>query len=186
MVTIPALILPILLSAVLVFIASSVIHMVLTYHRSDYRKLPHEDKVRETLRSESVPPGTYVIPHAADTKAMGSPEMMEKYKEGPVGMLTVFPNGPPVMTKHLAIWFAYSIAIGVVVAYVAGRTLAPDADYMAVFRIAGTVGLIGYGGAEPINSIWKGQPWSTTFKNLIDSLIYALLTAGAFGWLWPN
>lgn len=186
MVSIPSLWLPILLSAVVVFVASSVMHMVLTYHRNDYGKLPNEDKLREAIRNENVAPGMYVIPCPTDPKEMGSPEMIEKYKEGPVGMMSVFPNGPPVMPKFLGAWFAYSLAVGIVLAYVAGRTLAPGADYLAVFRIVGTVGLVAYAGSEPVNSIWRGQSWSVTVKNIFDGLVYALLTAGMFGWLWPG
>jgi len=28
--------------------------------------------------------------------------------------------------------------------------------------------------------------WVVTFKHLFDSLIYALLTAAIFAWLWPK
>src|SRR6266851_8791731 len=44
MVSLSALWLPIVLSAVIVFVASSIMYMLLPYHRSDYRKLPEEDK----------------------------------------------------------------------------------------------------------------------------------------------
>ena len=40
-----ALWLPIVVSAVLIFFASFVLHMVLTYHWSDYRRLPDEKAV---------------------------------------------------------------------------------------------------------------------------------------------
>jgi hypothetical protein len=43
-----------------------------------------------------------------------------------------------------------------------------------------------YGVANIANSIWKAQPWSNTIKEVIDGLIYAMLTAGTFGWLWPK
>jgi len=51
--------LPILLSAVTVFLASSVIHMVLTYHRSDFKGLPSKDQVMDALRAFNIPPGEF-------------------------------------------------------------------------------------------------------------------------------
>jgi hypothetical protein len=186
MVAIPALWLPIVLSAVVVFIASSLIHMVLTYHRSDYKKVPNEDRALAALRAEGLTPGVYIFPHAPSAKEMGSPEMMEKYKRGPVGMLTVHPSAPPAMPKFLAQWFVFSVVVGVFVAYVTGRTVAPGAPYLLIFRIAGTVAFLAYAGEEAVSSIWRGQPWSVTLKNSIDGLVYALLTGGVFGWLWPR
>ena len=186
MVPLTDLLIPILVAAVIVFIASSIIHMVLQYHKSDYQKLPHEDEVLTALRDQDVGPGEYSFPRPASMKDMGSPEMIEKYNQGPVGMMTVLPNGPPAMGKHLALWFAFCLLIGVFVAYLTGRTLDAGAHYMAVFRIAGTVAFLGYGIGDIINSVWKGQSWSTTCKNVCDGLVYALLTAGVFGWLWPR
>ena len=36
------------------------------------------------------------------------------------------------------------------------------------------------------NAIWRGETWGVTFKHILDGLIYGLLTAGTFGWLWPR
>lgn len=35
------------------------------------------------------------------------------------------------------------------------------------------------------NSIWYKRKWSSTLKSMADGLVYALVTAGTFGWLWP-
>jgi len=43
-----------------------------------------------------------------------------------------------------------------------------------------------YGLGPIVNAIWKGQPWSVTLKEIFDGLVYGLLTAGTFGWLWPR
>lgn len=180
-----ALWLPIILSAVIVFVASSIIHMLLGYHRSDYRKLPDEDKVLAALRSISLPRGLYHFPFSTH-KEMKSPEMQEKFKQGPVGLLTIFPTGPVNMGKFLSLWFVYCLIISYFVAYLTGRTVSSGSDYLMVFRVAGTVAFMAYGvGAIP-NSIWGGQPWSNTIKHVFDGLIYALLTAGTFGWRWPH
>ncbi len=185
MVSLTALWLPIVLSAVVVFIVSSILHMVLPHHRNDYTKLPDEDKLRDAIRNASVAPGDYAFPCPAGPKDMGSPEMMEKYKQGPVGIMTVMRNGPPAMGKSLAQWFVFSLVISVFVGYVTGLALGPGSDYMLVFRVAGTVAVLGYGATWATDSIWKGVKWSTTMKHLFDGVIYGLFTAGVFGWLWP-
>ena len=186
MVPLTTLWLPILLSAVIVFVASSIIHMVLPYHRSDYRKLPEEDSVVDALRAAGVTPGpAYHFPHTTH-KEMKSPEVVEKFKRGPVGLLTIIRSGPPAMGKFLAQWFLYCVVISILVAYLTGRTRPPGTDYLGVFRVAGTAAFLGYAGAQFQDSIWKGQPWSVTSRHVLDSLIYALLTAGTLGWLWPR
>lgn len=186
MVSITALWLPIVLSAVLVFIVSSIIHMVLRYHRNDYRKLPNEENLLEAMRKENVGPGAYYFPCPADPKDMGSAEMREKYKKGPVGMLTVLPNAPPMMAKHLVWWFLLCLVISIFAAYVAGRTLSAGAPYLLVFRVTCSVAFLGYAAGQVADTIWKGQSWGTTFKHVFDGLVYGLLTAGVFGWLWPE
>jgi hypothetical protein len=185
MVSIPALWLPILVAAVLVFVVSSLVHMVLGYHRSDYRKLPNEDEVTAVLRGASLSPGLYHFPHCSH-KEMGTPEMIAKFKRGPVGLLTVMPSAAPAMPKFLGQWFGYCLLVSVFVAYLAGRTLAPGTPYLEVFRVAGTGAFLAYGLSEIVGSIWRGQLWGVTLKNLFDGLLYALVTAGAFGWLWPR
>ena len=42
---------------------------------------------------------------------MKSPAIVEKYKQGPVGMMTVLPSGSPVMAKFLGLWFVYCLII---------------------------------------------------------------------------
>ena len=186
MVSLMALWLPILLSAVVVFVASSVIHTVLTFHKGDYQPLPNEEKALGAIRSLGLAPGSYHFPYCGKHKDMKSPEYQDKLKQGPIGLMTVFPNGMPKMAKYLVCWFLYCLAISVFVAYLAGRTLGPGTAYLAVFRVAGTVGFLSYGMAHAHASIWEGRAWGTTFKFWFDALVYSLLTAGVFGWLWPR
>lgn len=186
MVTIASLWLPILLAAVVVFIASSVMHMVLKYHHSEIRSVPREVEVMDALRPFAVPPGEYMLPKAADMKAMGTPEFQEKLRQGPVMLLQVYPNGPFSMGRSLAMWFVYSLVINVFAAYVAGRALGPGAEYLAVFRYAGVTAFLGYAAALWQGTIWYGRAWTSTAKHTFDGLVYALLTAGMFGALWPS
>jgi hypothetical protein len=186
MVPVMSLWLPILLSAVIVFVASSIIHMALPYHKNDLRRLPKEDEVREALGRFNLPPGDYGVPLPASMAGMKSPEFIEKMKKGPVVFMTVVPNGPPSMGPSLALWFLYSIVVSIFAAYISGRALARGTDYLQVFRFAGSISFIGYSLALAQHSIWYKRNWGTTLKSMFDGLIYGLLTAGTFGWLWPR
>lgn len=182
MTTLAALWLPILLSAVFVFVASSVIHMALQIHKGDYRKLPDEDRVLGALRG-AVPPGQYMFPCPASMKDMGSPEMLEKFKAGPVGTLVVRPSACPSMGGALGAWFGFCLLISVLVAYLTGLARAPGSD--GVFRFAAAAATLGHAFSSVTDSIWKGVSWSTTAKFVFDGLVYALITGATFAWLWP-
>ncbi|MDP1832247.1 MAG: hypothetical protein Q8K67_09325 [Geothrix sp.] len=177
---------PILLSAVCVFAASSLIHMVLKWHASDYRALSNEDEVRAAIRKGTPAPGQYVLPHCADMKDMAKPGMQQKYKDGPVGFLMLSPSGAPNMGKALGQWFLYSVVVAFMAAYVASRTLGPGTHYLQVFRVVGAVSFLTYGFGSIPMGIWAGKPWGSVIKDLADALIYGLLSAGVFGWLWPR
>jgi hypothetical protein len=178
--------LPILLSAVLVFIASSVIHMASPWHKSDYGKVPNEDKVMDALRPFAVPPGDYMVPRPSGPQDLRAPEFAEKMSKGPVMMLTVMPNGTMSMSRSLSLWFVYCAVVGYFAAYIAASALPVGAPYLKVFRFVGAAAFIGYALALWQMSIWYRRAWSTTIKVTVDGLIYALLTAGMFGWLWPR
>ena len=186
MIPLTALWLPILISAVIVFFASFIMHMVLTYHRSDYRKLPDEDRVTDAMRNAGVTSGpAYFFPYCS-FKEMKSAPMIEKMKRGPMGLLTVLPTGRPAMEKNLVQWFLYCVVISIFAAYPSGHLLAPATAFLQVFRVVGTVAFLGYGAAHVQEPIWSGRSWIVTLKHLFDSVIYAVLTAAIFGWLWPT
>ncbi len=178
--------LPILLSSVIVFIVSSIIHMASPWHKSDYPKMQNEDKVMDALRALDIPPGDYLIPRPSSGKEMRSPEFAEKMKKGPVALFTVMPNGVMSMGRNLGLWFLYVVIMGVFAAYVTGRALPPGAQYLRVFQFAGATSFLAYSAALWPMSIWYRRAWSITIKMTVDGLIYACLTAGTFGWLWPK
>jgi hypothetical protein len=181
-----SLLLPIVLSAVLVFIASSVIHMVLRYHNVDYRPMPNEDAVMAVVRQGGATPGQYVFPHCKDHKLMNTPEMMRKFSEGPLGVLYVKSGSPLQLGSFLGKWFGYSLAVGAAVAYLARAELHAGDPYLRVFQLVGTATWFAYSWQGPADSIWKGKPWTVTWKEMFDGLIYGALTAGTFAWLWPH
>jgi hypothetical protein len=178
--------LPIVVAAIIVFVVSFVIHTVLPWHQGDYRAVPNQDRVMEALRPFAIPPGDYMLPCPASAAERRAPEFVEKLKRGPVMFVTVLPNGPAAMGKSLVQWFLYCLVVGVFAGYVAGRALPPGTPYLQVFRFAGTVAFVGYALALWPLSIWYRRAWTTTLKATVDGLVYGLLTAGTFGWLWPR
>jgi hypothetical protein len=186
MTALTALWLPILASAVIVFIASSIIHMAPLWHRNECPPIPDQDRMQDALRPFKLQPGEYMLPRGKDMKEMKSPEFNEKLKRGPVLFMTVAPSGPFNMGKPLTQWFVYTLVVGVLAAYVAGAALPAGAEYLSVFRFAGATAFIAYAAGLWQQSIWYHRPWSTTVKHTLDGLIYGLLTGGVFGWLWPT
>jgi hypothetical protein len=171
---------------VIVILKSTVKHMASPWQKSEYPKVPDEGRDMEALRPFAIPPGDYFIPRPSSRADMRSAEFAEKMKKGRVMVGTVMPNGPASMGNNLVLWFLYSAVVGVFAAYVAGRALPAGAAYLRVFRFAGVTAFAGYSLALWQMSIWYRRAWITTIKATVDGLIYALLTAGTFGWLWPR
>ena len=185
MVSVATLWAPILLSAVLVFVISSVIHMLLGYHASDFGRVSRESEVLDALRDFNLPPGDYLLPRPGSSADARSPEFAAAVAKGPVVMMTVMPGGGMSMGRNLALWFVYTVIVGLFAGYVAGLALGSGADYRPVFRITSTVAFVGYALALWQDVIWYGHSATTAGKSTFDSLVYALTTGGVFGWLWP-
>ena len=186
MVPLHALWLPIVVSAVIVFILSSLLHMVLPIHRNDFKVLPSEDKVMDALRAFNIPPGDYMMPCTQNPKEMRSPEFKAKFAKGPVAIMTIMKGGTMNILPNLAKWFGYLLVVGVFAAYVSGRALGHDASYLQVFRFVGVTAFLGYVAAMWQDWIWYQRSLATTLRYTFDGLLFALMTAGTFGWLWPR
>lgn len=186
MITITALWAAILLASGLAWVASALVWMVLPHHKKDFKPLPDEAAAVEVLRQQGLTPGQYNIPHCADMAEFKTPQAQERFAKGPVGFLTIVDNGMPNMGKMLVTQFLFFLVVSTVVAYLASRMLVPGEDYLAVFRLTATVAFAAYGLGVVPDAIWFGRPWSAVGKNLFDALLYALVTGGAFGWLWPG
>jgi hypothetical protein len=176
---------PILVSAVLVFIASSIIWMALPIHKHDYKDPgAHEESILTMLKSSGLGPGVYYVPWCAGKDK--DPAVQARMKSGPWALLTVLPSGPN-MGKMLGLWFLHLVIVGIFVAYIASNAGLPrGAEYLAVFRITGATALLAHAAYALPMCIWHGQPWSQLPGRLFDGVVYALLTAGTFGWLWPD
>lgn len=178
--------LPIALSAVIVFIVSSIIHMATPFHRGDMKALPREDEVMDALRPFGIQPGDYGMPHAGSMENMKSAAFRDKMRKGPVAFMTFRAPGEFNMNSSLVIWFLYSIVVSFFTAYIASVTLERGTEYLKVFQIAGCVSFMAYSLSLPQGSIWWGRNWGATIRTMVDGLIYGLMTGGTFGWLWPH
>jgi hypothetical protein len=184
--TIPALLLASLLSAVLVFLVSSIVHMATPWHAGDFQKVPDEDGVMAALRPFKLAPGAYAMPRPANMKDMGSEAFKAKARLGPIAMIHVSPSGQTGMGKQLGLWFLYSIVVALMAGYVASRGLSVGAPFMGVLEFVGTVAFIGYSAGLWQEAIWYNRSWAVTLKSTIDGAIYGALTGLAFAWLWPR
>ena len=178
--------LPVVVSAVAVWLVSAIVHMLLRYHRADYKKLPDEDAVAQGIRKSPPGPGLYFFPHAGDLSQMKDPAVLKRFQDGPVGMLILQRNGIPNMGKNLVQWFLLCFLVSFVVAYVARNTLTPGADPLKVMQITGAVAFAAYAFGYLQDSIWKAIPWSNSLRGIVDAVLYALTTGLVFRWLWPG
>ncbi len=178
--------LPILLSAVVVFIISSLVHMVFKWHAPEYKGFANEDAVREAINAGNPSPGQYVLPYCKDMKDLANEAMMKRLQEGPVGFVRLGAKGAHNMGKSLGIWFLFSLVVSVVAAYLAVRLFGLDPEKArAAAKLIGAVSFIAYGFGGVPESIWLARPWTSTAKYLLDAALYGLGTGAVFYWLWP-
>jgi len=186
MVALSALWMPIVVSAVFVFVALMILHMLPGWHKGDTAAVPGEDQVLATLRGLNLQPGDYRFPFGVTVADMEAPAFLEKMRAGPVGTMTIQPNGEMKMGKMMGLWFIYSLIIAGMVAYVAGETRARGALYTDVFLVSGAVTFCCYSVGLWQSWIWWGKTTRFTLTNSIDGVIFALITGATFGWLWPK
>ena len=120
-------------SAVAVFVVSSLLHMLFTYHNSDYKPFSNEDDVRAAINKGGAGAGMYVLPYCPDMKGMREPAMIKKMTEGPTGFVLLRAPGAPKMGPSLTQWFGLTLALSFLAAYVASR--APDRECRGVSRL---------------------------------------------------
>lgn len=176
---------PILLGGLAVFVMSALVWMVFPHHKNEWGHLPNEDAVGDAIRAGSPAPGLYGMPYCNDMKEMGTPEFVAKMNRGPVAYVTIAPNGPPAMGPMMAKSAVVNVVVATFVAYLAWHAVPAGAEYLHVFRIVGTATFMAYAFGSMADSIWFGRPWGSFFKQAFDALMYGLVMAGVFGWLWP-
>jgi hypothetical protein len=179
---------PILISAVLVWIASALAWMIMPHHRGDFKPLPNEDAAMSAVRNLAIPPGVYFFPHMKDCKAMKTdPVAKEKFEKGPHGLVQIWPpEAFGNMGRNMLLSFIFYVVVGVFVAYLGTHTLAAGSAYLKVFQVTGTAAIMAYCFASIPHGIWFGTPLRNMLAALADGIVYGLLTAGTFSWLWPD
>ncbi len=177
--------LPIVASGFAVFIMSAITWTVLPTHKKEFAGLSTEDAVMNALRQSNVPPGRYVVPWFDEGRLLQTPEGRAKAENGPIAYITIAPRGLPNMGRNMALSLLSSIVISVFVAYLAWHTVPPDAEYLMVFRVTGTATFMANALGYMAESVWFSRPWKSLAIQWFDSLLYAMIAGGMFGWLWP-
>ncbi len=177
---------PIVLSAVAVFVASFIVWTLLPHHKADWSGIPGQDQIQKLMRDHNVGPGQYAIPYAPDPKDLQDPDVKKGFDQGPVGFFYVQNPGVPAMGGRILAMFIFQLVVSLTVGYLASRTLAVGTDYRQVFRFTSTIAFLAYGASSVQDMVWFGHSRAHTFKVLLDALAYGLITGGFFGWLWPN
>ncbi len=178
--------LPAVVASIVVFIAGFVMHMVLPHHRNDFARIGDEERFSAELQSYALSRGQYVFPFASSPVEMKDPAYQERVLRGPVGMLVLWPNVLGPTWKQLALHFVHVLVVSIFVAYIAHLALEMGSRYLAVFQVVGAAAFMTYAGSLFGHSIWYYMSWRQTWMTAADGLLYALLTAGIFGWLWPG
>jgi len=173
--------LPILLSSILLFIVSAIFWMAPLHHKKDWVKPPNEEGLLAALKG--APAGQYMIPWC-DPKDFKDDALKKRWQAGPHASIIVRP-GAPNMGKNMGLTFVFYIVVNIFIAYVATIALDPGDAYLRVFQVVGTVGIMAYGFGLIPGAIWFGKSMRSTITDFFDAIVYGLLTAGMFGWLWP-
>jgi hypothetical protein len=176
--------LPIVVSGVAVFIVSALFWTVLPNHKTEFAGVAGEDAVMNALRAGGAKPGRYVVPWMGEGELMKTPEGRAKLETGPIAYITVAPPGMPNMGKMMGLSLLSAIIISAFVGYLAWHTVGGTAEYLRVFRITGTATFMAYNLGYISESVWFARPWKSYGINAFDSLVYAGVTGGIFGWLW--
>jgi hypothetical protein len=178
--------LPILLSGVFVFIASSILHMVLRFwHAPDCKGFTNEDEVGAAMRKGNASAGLYMMPYCTP-EAMKDAATAEKFKTGPVAVIYLRKPGPMNMGAFLGQWFVFCLLVSFFCALLAVHALPAGAPHEHVFHLIGLAALLGYAFGVIPDAIWWGHPWRSAIKHIIDGVIYAVITGLTFAWLWPG
>jgi hypothetical protein len=183
MISLTTLWLPIVLSTVAVFIASNILWMALPFwHRRDYGKLPDERPILDALSNAAS--GQYIAPFVNWSKL--PKEEREAMQKRPMALVLVRNPAKFAFPAALSMWIVYLLLITILIAWIPAATLSAGAPYADVFCIVFAATILAHSFGSVSDSIWYGKPWSVTVKEIVDGIIYGLVTAALFAWLWPR
>jgi len=177
--------LPIVISAVAVFLAAFVLHVISKHHKGDYAKVPNEDAFLDAIRGGGARAGFYIFPFCENPAELKDPEKKARYDRGPHGFMSLS-AGPWNIGTNMIKSVIFYLVVGVFVAYITSEARPWGAEYLSVFQMAGTAAILAYCFGFVHLDIWFKRPMRNTVMDVIDGIVYGLLTAGIFGWLWPS
>jgi hypothetical protein len=178
--------LPIIVATAIAFVASSLIHMVLPWHKGDYPLVPNQDQIMDALRPFNLPPGDYMIPRPKDMAEMKTPEFKAKAERGPVLIMTLYKGMMENMGVLMGKWFVYQLVVTLFAAHIAGTLVGPGGDAKLIFHSAFIVAFSGYVLALWQLTIWYRRSMRITLTSTLDGIIYSLIVGLTFVWLWPR
>ena len=181
-----SLLLPVVVAAAVVFVLSSIVHMAMPWHKSDYGNVPSDDAAMAAIRSLSLAPGDYAVPNPRLPGGGKNPDFISNFERGPSFHMTVMDPARMNMGKYMGTWFLFNLLVSAIAGWVTGSIVAPGGDAHAAFHFSAIVTACSYGlGAWPL-SIWYHRKWSTAFKGTFDAFLYGLATGAVFMWMWPR
>jgi hypothetical protein len=178
--------LPTLVSAVVVFVLSSIVHMAMPWHKNDYARIPDEARVLDALRGFNLAPGEYMAPRPTTRDEMRTPEFAERVKRGPLVLLNLATSDSVSMGRPLILWFIYLLVVSALSGHIALRALHETPESRMIFHTVALSAFLAYASALWSQTIWFRKPWLTSFKSTVDGLIYAVVTGLIFVYFWPR
>lgn len=190
--------LPILLAGVAVWIASAIAWMAIGHHKKDRDPLPNEPEFMDALRGMNIPPGVYGFPDFCKHDNLPRKERMaalkELYDTRPMGLLRIW--GEMNMGLNMLLTFLFYIITSAVIAYLAWAALPhasaqiPGAEsssiFWKVFQVTGTAGILAYCFATFPGDLWFQNKRRAMVMNVIDGIVFGLITGVIFASLWPK
>lgn len=184
--------LPIVASAVAVWIVSAIIWMALPTHKKDFDKLPDEQAFMAAVKALNIPPGNYGYPFFGDRSNCNTPEAKRAMEEGPIGILNNWKPGMK-MGKSMVLTFLVYLVVSFLIAYMAWHALhrgpvlpGSRPAFGDVMQLTGTAGVLAYAFAFLPNGIWFQAKCRALVFCVIDGVVYGLVTGAIFAWLWPH
>ncbi len=203
--------LPILLSAGAVWFVSIIASTVLPHHKRDFIGLSGttdtpgslgtpgtpgtpgtsaEDAFMDYLRRSGIKPGNYLFPDCHAPGAMKSEKVQKAWEQGPVGHLSVWKTPLTMGDKMIGTFLVYLVA-SVLIAYLTRLAVpsapgGPGTSFARVFQVAGTAGILAYSFSFVPNALWWGSYRRTIVANILDGVVYGLMTGAIFAWRWPH
>lgn len=177
--------LPIVCATAVVWIFSFIFWAASPWHKPDVNPLPDQDGFDGAVAGFDLKPGFYMTPCTHDSKEWKEQAFIDRYNRGPWMTLNVFP-GKPSMGKNMVLTVLTFLCVSVLVAYLATLGVRAGAEYMHVFRFVAVAAGLGYIFGGIPNDIWFAKPRRWFVTGVIDAVVYALVTAGFFAWMWPE